>query len=480
MPPPDDAAELHAVGEWTAVALTRRAVAGQITATEIVRSTLHRIAHLDPLLNAFSAVLAEQAYRDASRLDELANNGGPCGPLHAVPVAVKDNLAVAGCVTAFGTVANSTPAGADCEVVRRLRDAGAIIVGTVRMSELGQWPYTETTHGGITRNPWDSSRTAGGSSGGSAVAVASGMVPVALGSDGGGSIRIPAACCGVYGLKPSRGRVTSAPRTAMWSGLATIGPISRTVLDAAVVGDVIRGNTPQDRYMLADPPTSFTVAARTDPGRLRIGWLTELGRTATAVAPEHVRAVRATAQLLADLGHDVTPIDVRLPEPGPAFLPHFLAGIREAADSVEHFGLLEKRTRSTYRLGRWVTPAVLRLAAIARDRMTAQVDTLFNDVDVLLEPTLAQRPPHAGALDGGGPLRHLIGSRPLAAFTSLWNLTGHPAAALPAGVDADGLPVSVQLVGRLGDEPSLIGLSAQIERARPWPAADVEVRELTT
>jgi amidase len=452
----------------------RRAAAGQITATETVRSALERIARLDPVLNAFSEVLAEQAYRDAARLDALASAGGPCGPLHGVPVAVKDNLPVRGCVTAYGTVANSAPATEDCEVVRRLRHAGAIVIGTVRMPELGQWPHTESSHGGVTRNPWDIARTAGGSSGGSAVAVASGMVPVALGSDGGGSIRIPAACCGVYGLKPSRGRVTSAPRPAMWSGLATIGPIARTVLDAALVGDVIRGNTSRDRYTLDDPATSFVAAARTDPGRLRIGWLTTLGKIAPAVAAEHIGAVHATAKLLTDLGHHVKQVRTPLPEQGPVFLPHFLAGVREAADSVEHFERLESRTRSTYRLGRWVTPAVLRLAIRARERMAARVDALFDEFDVLLEPTLAQRPPYAGALDRGGSLRQLVESRPLAAFTSLWNVTGNPAAAVPAGVADDGLPVSVQLVGRVGDETTLLAVSAQLERVRPWQVPDLD------
>jgi amidase len=371
-------------------------------------------------------------------------------------------------VTAFGTVANTTPATADCEVVARLRTAGAIIVGTTRMPELGQWPHTESAHGGITRNPWDAARTAGGSSGGSAVAVASGMVPIALGSDGGGSIRIPAACCGVYGLKPSRGRVSSAPRPAMWSGLATIGPIARTVLDAAIMGDVIRGNTPQDRYTLGDPEMSFVAAARTEPGLLRIGWLTHLGRGAPAVAAEHVRAVHATARLLADLGHHVSQITTPLPEPGPVFLPHLLAGVREAADSVEHFERLEPSTRATYRFGKWVTPRVLRLAMRARERMASRVDALFDQFDVLLEPTLAQRPPYAGALRSGGAAAHLMSARPMAAFTSLWNITGNPAAALPVGVADDGMPVSVQLVGRVGAEVTVFGLSAQLEHERPF------------
>lgn len=457
--------------DTSAVELVRRMAARQTTATETVRECLSRIALRDPALNAFSMVLADQATKDAAGLDAAMAAGDPPGPLHGVPIAVKDGLDVAGCVTTHGGRGNSTPASADCMVVHRLRQAGAIVIGKTRMPELGLWPHTESSHGGITRNPWDPTRTAGGSSGGSAVAVASGMVPVALASDGGGSIRIPAACCGVYGLKPSRGRVTASPRPAMWSGLVTIGPMGRTVLDTALVGDVIRGNTAGDRYTHPEPPMSFVAAAESEPGRLRVGWSTRVRRMWPRVAREHVRAVEGTARLLADLGHDVFEVDPRLPDSAAVFVPELLAGIREVADGVEHFELLEQRTQRMYRMGSWVSPEVLAKSLQKREQIAAQANRVFDRIDVLLTPTVPHRPCRVGVLDARGPLRQMFQSRPMAAFTSLWNVAGNPAAAVPAGLADDNLPVSVQLVGRLGDETTLLSLSAQLERVQPWPVS---------
>ena len=192
----------------------RLTTSGEATAVEVVEASLARIAELDPGLNAFSRVLADEARAEAAERDRALAAGETPGPLHGVPVAIKEEIDVAGCVTTFGGDANSTPVAADAEVVRRLRAAGAVIVGKTTMPEFGAFPYTESVARGITRNPWDPSRTPGGSSGGTAVAVATGMVPVGLGGDGGGSIRIPSACCGLFGLKPQRGRVTTAPQPA--------------------------------------------------------------------------------------------------------------------------------------------------------------------------------------------------------------------------------------------------------------------------
>jgi amidase len=456
----------------TAVEMTQRMASGQLTATEVTRDALARIAQHDGALNAFTTVLADDARREATRLDAALAAGEPLGPLHGVPVAVKENLDVAGCVTSLGGRGNSTPASTDCEVVRRIRQAGAIVIGTTRMPELGQWPHTESVHGGITRNPWDETRTAGGSSGGSAVAVAAGMVPVALGTDGGGSVRIPAACCGVFGLKPSRGRVTSSPWPSRWSGLVTTGPLARTVLDAALLGDVVRGSTAVDEFTLAEPTISFAAAAASEPTRLRIGWSAHPFAKGPRVAAEHIHAVKDIARLLSDLGHDVREIDPEVPKSAAVFLPLFLAGMREAADGVEHFDRLERRTRRMYRSGTWVTPTVLAKAQQARHRVAAEANRVFNRVDVLLTPTLAQRPCRAGVLNARGALRQMFRSRPMAVFTSSWNVAGNPAAAIPAGLAGDGLPIGVQIVGRIGDETSLLSLSAQVERARPWPAID--------
>jgi len=449
--------------------LVQLTTTGGASAKEVVEASLDRIAKRDPGLNAFSVVLADQARADAARLDALIAEGGQPGPLHGVPVAIKEELDVAGCVTTFGGVANSTPVSADGEVVRRLRQAGAVIVGKTRMPEFGQWPFTESVAGGITRNPWDRGHTPGGSSGGTAAAVASGMVPVGLGGDGGGSIRIPSACCGLFGLKPSRGRVTSDPMPHLWWALGTTGPLTRTVLDSALVYDVIRGNLAGDRFKLEEPTTSFIAAAGADPGRLRIGWSTVPVTKGVKPAAEHVTAVHDLAALLAELGHEVREVDPRYPDPTAAFIPQFFGGVRAEADAMEHFGRLEKRTRETYRLGGWVTPGLVEKAMAAGDKLAERANRVFDDVDVLLTPVIGPRPRRVGALSRGGTVAAAIKSRPMVAWTALWNVTGNPAASVPTGIAADGLPVAVQLVGRMADETTLLSLSAQIERARAWP-----------
>jgi amidase len=383
-------------------------------------------------------------------------------------VAIKEEIDVAGCVTTFGGRANSTPVAADGEVVRRLRAAGAVIIGKTRMPEFGAWPYTESVDGGHTRNPWEPGHTPGGSSGGTAVAVSAGMVPVGLGGDGGGSIRIPSACCGLFGLKPQRGRVTTSPMEHLWWALGTVGPLARSVLDSAIVYDVIRGNTDTDLFRAPEPSMSFTGAARAEPARLRIGWSTKSPIKGLRPDPAHVQAVRDTAQLLSDLGHDVVEVNPRYPDATLAFVPQFFAGIRTESDEVEHYDRLEKRTRETYRLGSWVRPGVVRWALRTTERVSEKANRVFEDVDVLLTPTIAQRPRKVGVLDKGGTVRAALTAQPMIAYAALWNIAGNPAASVPAGVAADGLPLAVQLVGKRNDETTLLSLSAQLESARPW------------
>jgi amidase len=463
------------LADLSAADLARRIAAGDATAAEAVEASLERIERRNPGVNAFSVVLADEARAQAARLDDRRAAGEPVGPLHGVPVAIKEEIDVAGCVTTFGGRGNSTPASEDGEVVRRLRQAGAVIMGKTRMPEFGQWPFTESVDGGITRNPWDRTRTPGGSSGGTAAAVALGMVPVGIGGDGGGSIRIPAACCGLFGLKPTRGRVTSHPLPHLWWALGTTGPLTRTVLDSALVYDVIRGNVSSDRFTAGEPATSFIAAAGFDPERLRIGWSTRPVTRGVRPAREHVAAVEETARLLAELGHDVREIDPHYPDPTAAFVPQFLGGVRDEADGVEHYDRLEKRTRQVYRLGSWVTESVLDRALAAGERLSVKANRVFtgfpgqDGVDVLLTPTIGPRPRAVGVLDRGGPVSAALKATPMIAWTALWNVTGNPAASVPTGLAADGLPVAVQLVGRMGDEPTLLRLAAQLERARPWP-----------
>lgn len=435
-----------------ATAVAEEIARGERTAARVVEASLDAIAVHDPGLHAFSVVLADEARAEAAARDADAARGRTRGPLHGVPVAIKEELDVAGCVTTFGGRANRTPVATDGEVARRLRAAGAVVLGKTHMPEFGQWPFTESVAHGITRNPWDPTRSPGGSSGGTAAAVAAGMVPVGIGGDGGGSIRIPSACCGLFGLKPQRGRVSAAPAEHLWWDLGTTGPLTRSVRDAALVYDVISDG-------------DFAVA---DPGRLRIGWSTKPVTRGVRPDPLNVAAVHDTARLLTELGHDVREIDPAYPDPTAAFVPQFLGGVRAEAAEVEDPRALERRTRQTLRLGRWATDGVVAAAMRRGEEVARRANRVFDGVDVLLTPTLACRPPLVGRLDGVGTVRAALRSMPMIAYTALWNVTGNPAASLPVGVGEDGLPLAVQLVGGPHEENTLLGLSAQVERTRPF------------
>ncbi len=441
---------------------------GDVGARELVAATLDRIRRYDDRLNAFSVVLDDEALAEAAARDGVPEDER--GPLHGVPVAIKEEVDVAGTVTTFGGRANLTPVTADGEVVRRLRAAGAVVVGKTNMPEFGQWPFTESAARGVTRNPWDPQRSPGGSSGGSAAAVAAGLVPVAIGGDGGGSIRIPAACTGLYGLKPQRGRVSSAPHRHLWWALGTIGPLTRTVGDSALVYDVVRGGRPGDLFRAAEPARPFTEAVAADPGPLRVAWSTKPASPGVRPDPEHVRAVERTAAVLERLGHRVEEVDPGYPDPSAAFVPQFFAGVRSEADLVERPERLERRTRETVRLGAWVRPRVREWAIGQGRKVAARANRVFDRHDLLLTPTIAHRPPLAGVLDGVGTVRAAWLSTPMIAYTALWNVAGNPAASVPAGVGRDGLPLAVQLVGRPDDEPTVLAVSAQLERDQPWAA----------
>jgi amidase len=451
-----------------AAALADRVRRKGLSVRELTEICLARIDAANPRLNAFTNVMHEQALVEARARDEAQARGRTLGALHGVPVAIKEELDVGGEVTTFGGRGNSTPAPVDGEVVRRLRCAGAVVVGKTAMPEFGQWPFTESAAHGITRNPWDPTRSPGGSSGGTAAAVAAGLVPVGIGGDGGGSIRIPSACCGLFGLKPQRGRVSSDPHEHLWWALGTAGPLARSVLDSALVYDAIRGDLPGDRFRADEPASSFVAAVDAPMQPLRIGWSTRPVTMGVRPAPQHVEAVRATATLLADLGHHVEEVDPGYPDPTRAFVPQFFAGVRSEADAVEHPERLERRTRETLRLGRWVRPQVVEWAIRQGETVAARANRVFERCDLLLTPTIAHRPPPVGVLEGAGSVRASLKAMPMIAYTALWNVTGNPAASVPAGFGSDGLPLAVQLVGRPHDETTIITVSAQLERARPW------------
>ncbi len=440
----------------------------EVTPRELVELFLARIEALDPRLNAFRTTMAEPALAEA----DMALERTPPGPLAGVPIAVKDDLAVAGQVATRGLRAVNwpSPAGADAEPMRRLRAAGAIPIGITNVPELMIFPWTATVANGITRNPWDPSRTCGGSSGGSAAAVAGGLVPAATGSDGGGSIRIPAACCGLVGMKPTRGRVSSGANPPGWLGLSTYGALARTVADSALMLDVMHGSLPGDPMPAPPFEGSYREAAASPPPRLRIAVSVKLPPGLLArVADDERSAWERMAATLSDAGHDVSARD---PEYGLAqivFAQFWVRGIHEDARALADPSQVERSTRQMAAAGRTVIPD-RRLGSLlrARERAASRILALWDEFDVLMTPALTRTPIAAdGAYGRSAPVAVNTAGR-FSPFTALFNLTGQPAVAVPAGWSADGVPLSVQLVGRLGAEDVLYSLAAQLERAAPW------------
>ena len=443
--------------------------AGEISSRELVTLYLERIARHDPLLRCFRVVMAERVLLEADQADSR-RSAGDHRPLLGVPIAVKDDMDVAGELTCYGTNAYGAPAGADAEVVRRLREAGAVIIGKTAVPEMTQWPFTETATFGATRNPWDPQRTPGGSSGGSAAAVAAGLVGAALASDGAGSIRIPAAWCGLFGLKPQRGRVSLAPRSRGWHGLTVYGLLARSVMDTALFHDVASGSTEIDADSAPAPAVPFARAAAQPPGTLRIAYsrcipFGVIGKLDTRAA----EAFEQTISLLRSLGHELHEHD---PEYGfdtmPSLIVRYLCGIHDEIAALPHPERLERRTRTIGRVGGAIEPAALDRALAAESRISARLGEVFTGHDVLLTPTVAALPAPIGRLEGRGALWTLNTVAGWVPYNGAWNVTGQPAAAVPAGFSADGMPLSVQLVGRPGAEATLLSLAAQLEAERPW------------
>ena len=445
--------------------------AGEVSPTELVRLSLARIESLDPQLNAFRKVFAEKALLEAEQAEARLKSGEE-RPLLGVPIAIKDEVDVAGEVKTIGTDAFDEPAKEDSEMVRRLREAGAIIVGLTLLPEMAICGFTESATFGVTRNPWNPQRTPGGSSGGSGAAVAAGLVPIASAGDGGGSIRIPAASCGLFGLKPSRGRISLAPLAEWWNGLSVLGCLSRSVLDTALWLDITTGGS---REAEAPPPPErpFVESAKTAPGKLRIAWSTTAPRAAAppAVSENVKEATRATAELLASLGHDVVQRDPDWGGIGNNITPRFLRGVSETVDEVPHPERLERRTRGFGRLGRNLPDAVFQRAMRGRDSDARRVNAIFDSCDVLLTPVMGGTALPIRRWEGQGALRTVIGMSRFYPYCIPWNHLGNPAMAVPAGLDADGMPLSVQAIGRPGDEATLLSLAAQLEAERPWADA---------
>lgn len=468
---------------------------GRVSPADLVEEAIGRIEDRDPDLNAVIRPMF-----DAARAAAGAPPGD--GPFAGVPMLLKDLLATcAGVSTGCGNrLLDRIPMPADSELVRRYRAAGLVFVGKTNTPEFGLAPYTEPRLFGATRNPWDRSRTPGGSSGGSAAAVAARMVPIAHGGDGGGSIRIPASCCGLFGLKPTRGRVPTGPFFGeVWRGFVAEHAVTRSVRDSAALLDATAGPDAGAPYAAAPPLRPFLDEVGAEPGRLRIAWTAHpfLGGR---VDPDCVAALAETVDLLRDLGHEVAEARPELDRESwsVAFTTVLAAETRadiEWIRSLSPGGVgwrdFEAATWTLGLLGRSLSAAEYAVAVRELQIASRRVGEFFVDWDVLLTPTLAAPPVAIGELQPTaaeralmavvGPLRagwllKLLGAvRPMAEkslafipYTPVFNVTGQPAMSVPLHWNAAGLPVGMHFVGRYGDEATLFRLAGQLERVRPW------------
>jgi len=460
-----DGAELAFAGIFRQAELIR---AGEVSSSELADLYIERIERLDPDLNAFRSVWAERALAEAGQADRR-RAAGEQGPLLGVPVALKDEFAdLEGDVTTIGTDAFERPARVDAEVVRLLRGAGAVLIGKTNLPELAIYGFTESKTFGATRNPWDPARNPGGSSGGSAAAVAAGMIGAASGSDGAGSIRIPAAQCGLFGLKPQRGRVplgsVEHPHTEHWRGMTSHGCLTRSVLDTALWLDVTA-------TAAAKPPRAFVEIARSRPAALRIAVSTRPPRliAPAIVSDAVVAAVDDAADLLRAVGHRVSRRDPDYGLVGNNVSARYVGGIRDDIRSAAHPERLEARTRGFARLAAAMGGERAIARAVAAEQADARrIHAIFDECDVLVTPTVGTPPVEVGRWEGAGTLRTLLGMSRRLPFTAVWNHLGNPAASVPFGRTTSGLPLSIQLVGRPDDEATLLSVAAQIEAERPW------------
>jgi amidase len=435
---------------------------GAITSPVLVELYLERIARVNRELIAYSAVFDKSARREAEAAQRRLD-AGEAGPLLGVPVAVKDNVDVAGAYTTFGSSAHGAAKACDAEVVRRLRAAGAVVIGKTACPELCMWPFTESITFGATRNPWNETRTPGGSSGGAAVAAAAALTSLALGSDAGGSIRIPATWCGVFGLKPQRGRIPLSPCDDGWYGLNVYGVLTRTVEDAALFMDVV--TTPD----VAD--AKFVGLLAQKPRRLRVALSTKIPPLVISRLGQAQRdAVDQAGGLLRKLGHTVVRRDPDYPLATIAgnFIPRYLRGIHDDVKALPHPDRLEPRTRAMARLGAHLSDPRMVAVRAHEQTVTARLQRIFDEVDVVVTPGTASGPPPVGKYRRRGASATLALVSRHVPFQQACNVTGQPAVVVPWGFDDDGLPLSIQLIGRPFDEATLLALSAQIEAIRPW------------
>ncbi len=469
--------EIH---DLTVTELAAAIRAGQLSPVEITEHYLQRIERLNEQLGAFYTVTPELAREQAAAAEkaiasELRGDGGGLSalpPLTGIPIPIKDLNMVAGVRLTFGsTVFADNVATEDDYMVAALRAAGIVITGKTATPEFGLPCYTETRIGPPARTPWDLTRSAGGSSGGAAAAVAAGLAPAAQGSDGGGSIRIPSSVCGLFGIKPSRGRISGGPLIPDLAGLGTDGPLARTVADAALLLDAMTGNRPGDMY--TQPPLAsgdtFAAHANRDPGRLRIGRSLQHAVEGAEVHPDCVAAYEDASALLASLGHDVEDVELPLsPEVVPMFeILWYSMATLAPIDSAQEEQLLPL---TSYLRGRGLAlkaPELL-FAQAYLQAITRNALQILNGYDAVLSPTLASPPVPVGYFDEVEPAENFERQKRFTPYTAMYNLSGQPAVSVPLHWNDGGLPIGVMLAGRMGEESTLISLSAQLEAARPW------------
>jgi amidase len=454
--------------------------AGDLSARELVEISLARIEELNPQLNAFVQIDGERALAVA---DEIGP--GDERPFAGVPIAIKNNRPVAGLRATIGcSLLAEHVADHDSNITRRLKEAGFVIVGTTTLPEYGILPVSEARLFGPTRNPWDLERTPGGSSGGSAAAVASGMVPVAHGNDGGGSIRIPAACCGLVGLKPARGRISAAPERGE-APLDVDGVLTRTVADTAAILDVLAGYELGDATWAPPPSEPFALSATRDggpPTRLRIAATTFPPIADAVVDPVCAQAVADAAELLRSLGHEVEEVDPPwriegLSELfGAVFSIHIALQIAYSA-MVAGRGAggvsekdMEPMSWAIYQMTQGINSVQGLGLEIQLQALTRALVAFLEPYDMLLTPALAERPLSLGTLDTAAPdpMSTFTRSGLFTPFTPVFNASGQPGISLPLFQGEDGLPLGVQLVGRPVGEAALLALASQLEEALPW------------
>ncbi|HEV3288162.1 MAG TPA: amidase [Streptosporangiaceae bacterium] len=447
----------------------------ELSPTEITGHYLDRIERLNADVGAFFTVTADLAREQALAAEKAVARAGDPGKLPSltgVPIPIKDLNMVAGVRQTLGSLAfdDNVPAQDDF-VTAQIRAAGAVITGKTATPEFGLPCYTETGVGPPARTPWDLSRSAGGSSGGAAAAVAAGLAPAAQGSDGGGSIRIPASVCGLVGIKPTRGRISSAPLVPDLVGLGVDGPLARTVADAALLLDVMTGNAPGDMYTQPPLPAgeTFLDHARRDPGRLRIGRTLSHAVDGAPVHPDCVAAYEEASALLASLGHEVTDIAPPLsPDVVPYFETLWYAMATLAPVDPARVDRLRPLTRYLRERGEALSAHDLIFAQAYLQLMVRNAWQVLNGFDAVLTPTLARPPAPVGYFEEVPPPANFERQKQFTPYAAVSNVTGQPAVSLPLHWTAEGLPIGVMLAGRMADEATLISLSAQLEAARPW------------